>query len=66
MSSPASYPMAAGPSGKTAGRATSGDRAVKAPGVRLKPASEAECHGAHPKEVRGAQRGADESEMGER
>ena len=31
--------------------------AVKAPDARLKPAPEAECHGALPKEVRGAQRG---------
>ena len=31
--------------------------AVKAPDARLKPAPEAECHGALPKEVRGARRG---------
>ena len=64
MSSPASYPRAAGPVGETAGRATCGARASVAPGAPLKPASEAECRGARPKEIRGAQRGADESGEG--
>ena len=48
MSSPASYPKAAGPAGQTAGRATCGVRALVAPGALLKPASEAECRGTRP------------------
>ena len=39
MSSPASYPRAAGPAGQTAGRATCGARALVAPGALLKPVS---------------------------
>ena len=64
MSSPASYPRAAGPVGQTAGRATSGARALVAPGALLNPASEADGRGARPKEIRGAQWGADESGKG--
>ena len=66
MSAPASYPRAAGPVGETAGRATSGARALVAPGAFLNPASEANGRGARPKEIRGAQWGADESGGGER
>ena len=51
MSSPASYPKAAGPAGQTAGRATGGARALVAPGALLKPVSEAERRGARPKEI---------------
>ena len=49
QSSPASYPKAAGPAGQTAGRATSGARALVAPGARLNPAPEADCRGARPR-----------------
>ena len=61
MSSTASYPMAAGPAGQTAVRAAGRVGALVAPGAPLNPASEAECRGARPKEIRGAQKGADES-----
>ena len=64
LSSPASHPRAAGPVGQTAGRATSGARALVAPGALLNPASEADGRGALPKEFRGAQWGADESGRG--
>ena len=64
VSSPASYSRAAGPVGQTAGRATSGARALVAPGALLNPASEADGRGARPKEIRGAQWGADESGKG--
>jgi hypothetical protein len=64
VSSPASYSRAAGPVGQTAGRATSGARALVAPGALLNPASEANGRGARPKEIRGAQWGADESGKG--
>ena len=64
MSSPASYPRAAGPVGQTVGRATSGARALVAPGALLNPASEADGRGARPKEIRGAQWGAAESGKG--
>jgi hypothetical protein len=66
QSSPASYPKAAGPAGQTAGRATSGARALVAPGARLNPAPEADCRCARPRRSEAPMGGADGSEKGER
>ena len=66
MSSPASYPRAAGPAGQTAGRATCGVRALVAPGALLKPASEAESRGARPRRSEAPSGAPTSPERGER